>query len=461
MCHLTFECAALLGSALLLPAAFSYAGEPEQEFDASFGQETRQVAASPDTKDDALFAAKLLKAARIIKDDPGLVALMYEKAYHFGVKNAAGYDAAIEAASLLAELAPDRKGEWLEKALSVCQLDYRNAKTPDGKKKAGDRLLKQMMAVAELRLAALKFSEAAGLYHQAAIVDAPQEDNKEQIQVAIKFAETRQGILRKVEQAKARLEAKPDDRVAAADLVRLYLVELDNPTEATRYVEAAGDESMKRYVLVAGMNLDNLPETGCQELAKWYASLAQGATAPARPRMLVRARACYERFLTLHTSQDAAYAAAKMGLDQVAAELDKLFPPKPPKEIIVEALIDGDSELWVTSKGIYWKNVGKETAKPGRHDGKNEPTYVNGKRWMPEWGKPQEERGFDESKSFSMPIGKVNLRFELQAVGTEKGREGIDTRDAVTMSSSGDALVIRIPDHQMDSRWYRFRLYRP
>jgi len=450
-------------TALLLLAVDALIAEnPEKAFESAFGQEARQVAASPDTKDDALFAAKLLKAAKIIRDDPALVAVMYEKTYEFGAKNAAGYEAAIEAAGLLAEMVPQRKGEWGEKALAVCQLDYRSPKSPDEKKKAGERLVKQMMLVADQRLAGGKPAEAAGLYRQASSIDsAIQGDHKEQIQAAQRFAETRQHILSQIEQAKARLQAKPDDKAAAADLVRLYVVELDNPQEAAPYTDAAGDEAMKKYVLVAGMNVENLPENGCLELAKWYASLVDGATAPAKPRMLARAIAFYERYLTLHTAQDAAYAAAKMGLDRVAAEFEKVCPTKPPKEIVVEALIDGDSELWVTPTGLYWKCVGKGVAKPGRHNGRNEPTYINGKRWMPEWGKPQESRGADQSKPLSLPIGNVNFKFELQAVGKEKGAQGIDDRDPVVTKMQGGAFVIHISDSQMDPRWYRFRLYRP
>jgi hypothetical protein len=451
-----------MAALLLLASDVLAAEDPEKAFESAFGQEARQVAASPDTKDDALFAAKLLKAAKIIRDDPALVALICEKAYESGAKNPAGYEAAIEAAGLLAELVPQRKGEWGEKALAVCQLDYRSPKSPDEKKKAGERLVKQMMLVAEQRLAGGKSGEAAGLYRQAASIDsAIQGNRKEQIQAAQRFAETRQHILSQIEQAKARLQAKPDDKAAAAELVRLYVVELDNPQEAAPYTDAAGDEAMKKYVLVAGMNVENLPENGCLELAKWYTSLVDGATAPARPRMLARAITCYEQYLVLHTAQDAAYAAAKIGLDRVAAEFEKVCPTKPPKEIVVEALIDGDSELWVTPSGLYWKCMGKDMAKPGRHKDKYEPTYVNNKRWMPEWGRPQESRGADQSKPLPLPIGNVNFKFELQAVGKEKGAQGIDDRDPVVAKMQGVAFVVHISDAQMDPRWYRFRLHRP
>jgi hypothetical protein len=128
------------------------------------------------------------------------------------------------------------------------------------------------------------------------------------------------------------------------------------------------------------------------------------------------------------------------------------------RDIVVEALIDGDSEFWVTPKGVYWKSLG--VGKPGRHQDRNEPTWINGKSWMPEWGKPSEYRGRDETKPLPLPVGTTNFRLELQAVGGEKGCQGIQNRDPVTLRSEGENQVVSIPDSQRDSRWYRFRLYR-
>jgi len=63
-------------------------------------------------------------------------------------------------------------------------------------------------------------------------------------------------------------------------------------------------------------------------------------------------------------------------------------------EIIIEALIDDLSEIWLTSEGIYWKH-NTRYAKPRLHDGRNEPTLVNGKEWFPVWSRPDRERGID------------------------------------------------------------------
>ena len=55
--------------------------------------------------------------------------------------------------------------------------------------------------------------------------------------------------------------------------------------------------------------------------------------------------------------------------------------------LLVEANIDGDSELHLTKSGIYWKELG--LVKPGMANRNHLPTYVNGKAWLPVWGNPR------------------------------------------------------------------------
>ena len=73
-------------------------------------------------------------------------------------------------------------------------------------------------------------------------------------------------------------------------------------------------------------------------------------------------------------------------------------PPPPRYELTIEAFVDGPSSLRFTRSGFYWSNG--RNAKPGRHDALNEPTYVNGKAWMPRWSKGHTDRGEDTTEPF-------------------------------------------------------------
>jgi len=131
-------------------------------------------------------------------------------------------------------------------------------------------------------------------------------------------------------------------------------------------------------------------------------------------------------------------------------------PPAEAPRTTIEALIDGPSELRVTASGIYWINT--RNAKPGRHDRRDEPTYVNDKPWKPAWKKPGEERGEDTSDPYPLKLDPGHLQFELLAVGDTHDATGIQKRSPITVKKAGAELSILIPDPERGSKWYRFAL---
>lgn len=130
---------------------------------------------------------------------------------------------------------------------------------------------------------------------------------------------------------------------------------------------------------------------------------------------------------------------------------------KGPQIVVIETLIDGSSELRVKRNGIYWINGGN--AKPGRHDGQEEPTYVNGKSWRPNWRESEKDRGVDRSATKSVDgIDPAKTDFKLVMVGFARDSLGIEKRDEIEVNRKGEELSIVIPDSQSGSRWYRFEL---
>jgi hypothetical protein len=130
---------------------------------------------------------------------------------------------------------------------------------------------------------------------------------------------------------------------------------------------------------------------------------------------------------------------------------------KGPQTFVIETLIDGPSELRVKKDGIYWINGGN--AKPGRHEGQEFPTYVNGKSWRPNWKESRKDRGVDRSATKSLDgIDPTKIDIKLVMVGFTRDAVGIEKRDEIRTSRPGDELSIVIPDSQSGSRWYRFEL---
>lgn len=130
---------------------------------------------------------------------------------------------------------------------------------------------------------------------------------------------------------------------------------------------------------------------------------------------------------------------------------------KGPKVVVIETYIDGPSELRVKKDGIYWINGGN--AKPGRHEGQEYPTYVDGKSWRPNWRESEKDRGVDRSATKSVDgVDPVKTEFKLVMVGFARDSVGIENRDEIQVTRKGEELSIVIPDGQSGSRWYRFEL---
>lgn len=134
-----------------------------------------------------------------------------------------------------------------------------------------------------------------------------------------------------------------------------------------------------------------------------------------------------------------------------------LLKPQPVETLLVEALIDGPSELRVKKDGVYWING--PNAKPGRHERQNQPTYLNGRPWQPVWQAPDKERGEDTSATEMVAgLEPSGFTFKLISVGETREATGVEKRDRLEVSTKDGELSIRIPDSQRGSCWYKFEL---
>jgi len=165
----------------------------------------------------------------------------------------------------------------------------------------------------------------------------------------------------------------------------------------------------------------------------------------------------------LQKEADAIFAEVKAVQEELKGPISKV--PISAKEIVIEALIDANSELYITSTGIYWKNIGGE--KPGFWQEKPaptrklEPTWVNGHGWIPEWPDGPDGKSSNISKLLPLNIGKLDFQFEVVAVGSQRGQPGIAKQAGkVELKSDGAAQVLSIRDPGYGARWYRVRLFR-
>ena len=317
----------LLAAALILTATALPAEEAADTFNSLYGDEMKRALATPGTGDDLALAAKLLRAARQAETEPGLVPLLCGKAYELAVKDPSGYPSALAAMRLLAAKVPAMKVQALVWSVAVRQRQYGQARGED-RAKAADALIDAHRQLAQAQDEAGDGDAAAASLRQALLVAASNRpEARPAIQAQLADMVARNQSARQLAALKARVEANPKDAASRKELVRMCLVDLDDPAQAASFVDEGLDASLRRYVPAAARGVDAAPELACVELGDWYRNLVdQATTSAAKAAVLTRARAYYNRFLTLHTAEDPARGAAAAALKKVEDDLAALGP---------------------------------------------------------------------------------------------------------------------------------------
>ncbi len=294
-------------------------------FESLFGQEAEKVERSPTKKDDVALAEKLLTAATGAPDSPKFQVLLYEKAYELGMRSKEGRATAVEAMRRLAGAAPQRQAECDRKLLAVYELQYRYGRGVE-RVEAGSMLSRHLRALARTKVAGGDTAKALATYRRAyTIARAIRSADAAIITGRINSLLARQRLDREMASLERTLKDRPDDRRVAGRLLLLHLVERNDPNQAAALLPSvSADEATKTCLPLATKPWHGLNENACLDLAGWYQTLARKATADARPRMLARAKAYYETYLTLRGKADAAAIRATMPLKKLTQELAPL-----------------------------------------------------------------------------------------------------------------------------------------
>jgi len=281
----------------------------------------------PSPVDYAVWAQNLLGAAGDLKDNPVAQVRLYEKAYDYGLKNAKGYPTAIKAAQALLKAKPQERLAWQQKLLAALKLDWQAADRKR-KKEAATAYVGQVIALADDLTACGNTSEAAKRYTEASrMVRHYAPDRGREILGKLKDIRERQQLREELVRCRRLLKANPKNLAVRERLIRLHVVELDEPAEADKLLTAEVSEELRTYVPMASGKVESLSKEACLEMGDWYRSLGGQATGTGKEEALTRAWTYYERFMELET--DAVKAAmAKAKLAQVGKELAKARLPQ-------------------------------------------------------------------------------------------------------------------------------------
>ena len=319
------------------------ASEARETFDSLFGREAKQVRRTPALDDDVALAKRLLSVAREATASPAFVALLCDEAWALASPHAVGESTAVAAMDLLAKHVPSRASEAKERIGRLrgqsSEAPPTDTETPSGTDAPADAPpaqpppatpkddLDALLAQVEVKTQAGDFIEAAALNREAlALARRIHDDRLWDIREAAEVLARRINLERRARDVRAMLERRPDNVDAREGLVRLYLVNLDDPKRAAEVLEGVEDPDLKKYVPAAAKPLDKAPELACLELGEWYVHLAGRPPEYAQPHLYARAKAYLDRFLSRHEAKDMTYVRAKMAMEKVEAALRPTTP---------------------------------------------------------------------------------------------------------------------------------------
>ena len=140
----------------------------------------------------------------------------------------------------------------------------------------------------------------------------------------------------------------------------------------------------------------------------------------------------------------------------------ELYSPDDPysremDEIVVEALIDGRSNLHVAPEGLYWEHQAWD--KPGARDERGKYVVVNGSKWYPQWDHTSPETGHpDKSDIYPLKLGPGIWELRLMSIIDGDGGRANPGRGEIKLEPEVESATVEINDGPNGPGLYRFRL---
>ena len=316
-------------AALLLasvaPASIARADAAADVFADLFGEQRKQVRATASKSDDVELAGKMLETARTVQDDT-LVVLLCDSAYELTSTTSKGYQTAADAMRLLAQRVPSQSQRCREELFSVLPRLYANSRD-EQKADAGRALARMLEESADQKVDSGDLEGAIDLLERAStIATAVKADPFDEVKSRLDRLAAKRRARIALERLTGRLAADPADGEAGRQLVRLCMIDLDDPAEALSYANHV-DADMQQRITWASGDPGQLTAQQCESLADWYTQLTAEAGDVHRAAMLRRAIAYYQRYLERHPEQDLARTRAEVILGRLKDRLAKLEPP--------------------------------------------------------------------------------------------------------------------------------------
>ncbi len=284
-----------------------------------YGAEIERVRSTPGSEDNIELAERMLHTVATMDLDHELIIAMCEAAYKLGFDADGGETIAFKALHALREKVPGKEYESARKRVALFERAYNT----DRCSTEGRNLVDALLHAAETATASSRHEAAADLWSQAQEAGAEiGYARQEEIDQRLPAFKARVKSVRRARELAARLENDPENNEVRRELLKTYLVELDDPAGAEQLIRPADEEELKTNVPVAVQPAESLSRDAALRLAEWYVKLADEAGRGGRELMIARAMEYYSRFYSLHPDRsDALAMRAAMGVHKIGGNV--------------------------------------------------------------------------------------------------------------------------------------------
>ena len=282
----------------------------KQLYDFRYADQRKQVDATSGKTDDVALAKQHLKDTEKYASTPELVKVILEQAYELGVRDVTGYVTAAQSIDLLIAKFPNERASYVDKAIRVYDLQVRRSQDREA---AGEKLIALLLEQAAAEAAKDEFGKSVDLASNAnSIASIVKSSRKAEVSAVWKYY-----------QARRDLKITPSNGALRMAVIRMCVVELDDPAVGAILLTGDMSEQLRTYVPLAAEDPAQVKEAACLELGNWYVELAKEASEYGKAICLNRAVAYLERFLSLHKAEDTSRTQGKLLLDKAQAERKK------------------------------------------------------------------------------------------------------------------------------------------
>jgi formylglycine-generating enzyme required for sulfatase activity len=312
-------------------------------------------------KSNAGRAARLLKAATSLARDKKTKIALLKKSIEYGFKSMSLAKARSDISTALRRLREisdiETEDSYLtDKSIEFHRICYRQySRNRLTKLESRSNLIAALCQGARHAERANKWSDVIKTYTEVVRLAArPASPDLPSFRRKVKRATHMRKVQQLIDLSTKQLKADGDNVKARTTLVTLFLVEHDDPAEASKYLNDDVDAIMQTYIPLALIKPFEVKLSACKEMAKWYGQvLAKDASVHAKPLMLRRAIAYCDRFLNSPKRADEGALLLGVIRGNLKKELTALNPDPAPKPKL-ETLAGGTITLNL-GKGISMK----------------------------------------------------------------------------------------------------------